>query len=176
MSSGNILFSQELMASLNVQGLCGKLLSGEYSRLIDFKSSIHVRVCLRMFVLCVIGDWKLVISSSSIVRLLLPFGREPFMWSIFIGFLHTFQLILQSKANHLSRKIRPLWNLCLHALMWNIWLERNRRVFEDRCSYIEDFWLSFVRVLGVWAKNRGEFRSYTLVSLITTVHPFFPLK
>lgn len=61
------------------------------------------------------------------------------------AFLETsIQFLYQWNAHHLSGNIRPLWNLCMHALMWTAWLE-NRRVFEDISTHIEDLWsLSFV--------------------------------
>lgn len=59
-----------------------------------------------------------------------------------------------------------VWNLCIHPLVWTIWFEQNRQVFEDISIHIEDLSLFCLRVLGVWAKYCMQFRFFSIESCV----------
>lgn len=40
---------------------------------------------------------------------------------------------------HLKGKAKILWNCAARALLWNIWLERNYGIFEDKSSSFDTF-------------------------------------
>lgn len=146
---GSILFPhKQVWAPLEVQGLVWKVawrreLTANRLQIINLHRSLSPKVC----VMCYRGP-------ETNDHLLVHCPLVATLWKRILYMVHLHwvspetivHFIFQWKANHLSGIIRPLWNLCLHRLMWTIWLERDRRV------------------LGFWAKTRGEFRSYSLVS------------
>lgn len=81
-------------------------------------------------------------------RLMLSFERESCVWVIFIGCFQKQQFIsfVNRKANNLLRKM-PFWNLCLHVLLWTIWLERNWQLTIISTSYQSKLILSSPFVL-----------------------------
>lgn len=58
------------------------------------------------------------------------------------------------------------WVFCLHALIWAIWKERNRRVFENASADLSSVWDSFVYLVSSWSNCDRSFCSYSLVSFL----------
>jgi len=46
-----------------------------------------------------------------------------------------------SQAPYQSKLLNKLWKLIPGLLMWNIWKERNRRIFKDQAQSIEQIWI-----------------------------------
>ncbi|KAM1060262.1 hypothetical protein TB1_024191 [Malus domestica] len=65
-----------------------------------------------------------------------------------------------------GRKAKTLWGSLLMALFWNIWLERNKRVFEDYKGVgVEDLWDRVKHWAALWASVSVEFRDYNFSSI-----------
>ena len=56
-------------------------------------------------------------------------------------------------------KFKCIWRLLLMAVAWSTWLERNKRVFDDRYSSPEEVWNYCVFIVGLWAKALNVFNS-----------------
>ncbi|RXH72538.1 hypothetical protein DVH24_012222 [Malus domestica] len=65
-----------------------------------------------------------------------------------------------------GRKAKTLWGSLLMALFWNIWFERNKRVFEDYKGVgVEELWDRVRHWAALWASVSVEFRDYNLSSI-----------
>ncbi|KAM1375219.1 hypothetical protein ACFX2I_025682 [Malus domestica] len=65
-----------------------------------------------------------------------------------------------------GRKAKTLWGSLLLALFWNIWLERNKRVFEDYKGVgVEELWDRVKHWAALWASVSVEFRDYNFSSI-----------
>lgn len=63
------------------------------------------------------------------------------------NFLFSWRLFLPGKTPS------TIWLLCLHAMIWAIWEERNRGVFENRSGDPSLVWESFLFLVVSWAKK-----------------------
>ncbi|KAM7496664.1 hypothetical protein LguiA_021078 [Lonicera macranthoides] len=45
------------------------------------------------------------------------------------------------------------------AIAWTIWLERNIRFFDDRCSSVVEVWNHSIFLVGLWARALNVFSS-----------------
>ncbi|KAM7530918.1 hypothetical protein LguiB_034328 [Lonicera macranthoides] len=61
-------------------------------------------------------------------------------------------LIIKWHFRQNSKKVKQLWRFSLMAIVWLIWSERNRRVFEDRSNDPIDIWEFSCFLIGMWAK------------------------
>jgi hypothetical protein len=53
-------------------------------------------------------------------------------WLPIISLINIFYLSQKKKKSFKGKKSSRIWNLVPHAIMWNIWRERNGRTFEDK--------------------------------------------
>ncbi|KAM7508704.1 hypothetical protein LguiA_019157 [Lonicera macranthoides] len=75
----------------------------------------------------------------------------PRKWSALL------EIIWQFKQS--GGKVKSTWRITVLAMAWGIWLERNKRLFEDRSSSVGDVW-DYIRFLvGLWAKASRVFDS-----------------
>lgn len=49
---------------------------------------------------------------------------------------------------------RILWRLSLYAGLWKLWVERNNRVFQNKCKHPEEIVRSVVWAVSEWAIRR----------------------
>jgi hypothetical protein len=64
------------------------------------------------------------------------------------------------------KKAKVLWGCSMLAVIWVLWLERNRRIFEDvRGAGLEELWIRVKYVAALGATVSSEFRDYS-ISLI----------
>ncbi|KAM7476006.1 hypothetical protein LguiB_023249 [Lonicera macranthoides] len=68
-------------------------------------------------------------TTDSIIR---ARGAVPSRWAEFI--------VIKWKFRQHGKKIKVLWRFFMMAVAWLVWLERNRRLFEDRWSRSEELW------------------------------------
>lgn len=116
-----------------------------------------------LFTLC---RWKTFLTNSPYLCSLFsnselndhPFFQYPFTWHVWVKLFHLINLswvapfsildlIVCWRSFLLRRKAKKIWNLCLHALPWAVWKERNRRLFKDiygDLASVQDFFLFFV--------------------------------
>ncbi|KAL6286480.1 hypothetical protein ACE6H2_010870 [Prunus campanulata] len=61
-----------------------------------------------------------------------------------------------------GKKALMLWGCLVHSLFWNIWLERNRRIFDD-CSggSVLEVWERVKFGAALWASVTIELRKYS---------------
>ena len=70
--------------------------------------------------------WDKVFELFNIV------GAVPHKWADFV--------IVKWHFNNYNKKISCLWRFAIMAAAWSVWLERNKRIFEDKSSLAEDIW------------------------------------
>ena len=60
------------------------------------------------------------------------------------------------------KKAKILWRCCIMAAAWCLWLERNRRTFEDKFSEIEEIWCRIKSLASLWASTANAFSSFSI--------------
>jgi hypothetical protein len=61
-----------------------------------------------------------------------------------------------------GKKAKILWGSSVLAVIWVIWMERNRRIFEDyRGVGLEELWLRVKYLAALWSSFSVEFRDYS---------------
>jgi hypothetical protein len=71
--------------------------------------------------------------------------------------------LLSGWRNWFGKHDSGVWNLVPSCLMWTLWTERNRRIFEDKSSSMDQLKGTFVNSLFDWARVWGLTQS----SLVT---------
>lgn len=56
---------------------------------------------------------------------------------------------------------RTVWLLCLPAMIWAIWKECNRQVFENLSGDPFSIWESFLFLIVGWVKKVNSFSNYS---------------
>lgn len=46
--------------------------------------------------------------------------------------------------------VRVFWDSLMHAVVWGVWKERNRQLFEEKCIPKEEVIDSIMREMGNW--------------------------
>ncbi|KAM7474964.1 hypothetical protein LguiB_022207 [Lonicera macranthoides] len=52
-------------------------------------------------------------------------------------------------------KARDLWRFAVLAVAWGVWMERNKRTFEEKSSSVEDLWDHTLFLTELWARVSG---------------------
>lgn len=73
--------------------------------------------------------------------------------------------MLETPGNIL-RVGRLLWGFIVHATTWNVWSERNRRIFEDVWSPVEKVWTNNVEDIWQWCFEDVECLGIKLKALL----------
>jgi len=56
-----------------------------------------------------------------------------------------------------GKRVRTLWDCLVHAMFWNLWMERNRRIFQEYAGATsEELWDR----VKFWASVTGHFKDY----------------
>ena len=76
-------------------------------------------------------------------------GAVPYRWADLIQFNWSFG------RNY--NKIKKIWRFSVMAFAWQIWLERNRRIFEDKEKHPEILWSCIISAVRVWARASNIF-------------------
>ena len=71
-------------------------------------------------------------------------GAMPKRWVDVIAIKWSFK-----QSGNMSKCI---WSLMVLAIAWTVWLERNRRIFYDRCNSVEEVWNHSIFLVGLWAR------------------------
>ena len=67
------------------------------------------------------------------------------------------------EALGIGRKAKALWGCLMSAVFWNIWLERNKRIFEDYTGVgVADLWGRVRYWATLWASVSNDFKNYSL--------------
>lgn len=56
-----------------------------------------------------------------------------------------------------------LWRMIVQAVCWTIWLERNRRIFEDKEETVVETWAKLNFMLAWWIVNHKIVRVFFFV-------------
>lgn len=79
-----------------------------------------------------------------IFRLFHCVGAVPKTWADF--------LVIKWKFRKSDKRLKFLWRYSTMATMWQIWLERNRRIFEGKYKTDEDIWSYIKNQIVLWAR------------------------
>lgn len=92
-------------------------------------------------------------------------------WGI-SGVLHfdCVHFVLQWNRLLPGHKRKNLWSLCLCCVIWSLWFERNRVIFESVSPDLDAFFYSLIIVIGVWAKEHLGFSSFSPYDVIYNSH------
>lgn len=74
-------------------------------------------------------------------------------------------MLLSTKFEALGNgtKAKALWGCLVLAVFWNIWLERNKRIFEDYTGVgVSDLWGRVRYWAALWASVSNDFKNYSL--------------
>ena len=107
---------------------CGRLLMTAF--LLWIISCLEVALW-RIGIACVAAVGNLWIISLFIVLQYTLYGSLCFKLSVFSGSCLALEGLLLCWSYRLGKHNSDIWNLIPGFLMWTIWLERNRRCFED---------------------------------------------
>ena len=89
--------------------------------------------------------WVLIFELFGLV------GAFPRRWADFIA--------LKWQFKEGNCKMKGLWRVTALAMTWVVWLERNRRIFEERSSTVAELWNQIRFLVGLWAKASNFFDS-----------------
>lgn len=79
----------------------------------------------------------------------------------------SFQIEVQGFGRDKKRRI--LWSCACLAIVWILWLERNKRIFYGRITDKSLLWDKMVLLASLWAKAAGAFHSISLRDLIRVI-------
>ena len=74
--------------------------------------------------------------------------------------------LLSSWHQWLGKHNSEIWNLVPGCLMWIMWLERNRRSFEDKGKTLEELKILCQRSLMEWSHCWGFTESLSLLEFL----------
>ncbi|KAL5569671.1 hypothetical protein UlMin_026246, partial [Ulmus minor] len=60
-----------------------------------------------------------------------------------------------------NKMAQTLWNCMVFSLLWNIWMERNSRIFEDKESVLEDIYEKAKFSALLWAFTDKSFKGFS---------------
>ena len=58
------------------------------------------------------------------------------------------------------------WSVIVQAMCWTLWLERNRRIFEDIEESLEDVWDRFKFRAAWWVSKHKEFKAFFVSDIV----------
>lgn len=61
----------------------------------------------------------------------------------------------------------------LVAMIWAIWLERNKRIFNNQSSIVNNTWEDICNLTGSWSSNRNLFNNYSLSNIALNIIVFY---
>ncbi|KAB2635258.1 hypothetical protein D8674_025792 [Pyrus ussuriensis x Pyrus communis] len=94
-------------------------------------------------------------------------AKEESVNHIFLHCSYTIQLCTNFEALGIGRKAKALWGCLVLAVFWNIWLERNKRIFEDYTGVgVADLWGRVRYWAAFWASVSNEFKNYSLSHIL----------
>lgn len=95
--------------------------------------------------------WALIFSTFA-VQWVQPEGVLGVLWSWARGWV--------------GKRRRKAWNLALLSLMWLIWLERNRRIFQEVVRSVYWLELRFLHVLCGWVSVQVDPDLFTFLGFL----------
>ena len=98
-------------------------------------------------------DWELVVSYSLLqcIQPCIPRGDRRDHWVM----LGSVAGLLSCWYQWLEKHNSNIWNLIPRYLMWIVWLERNRRSFENRETTLDELKVLCQRSLFEWSRCWG---------------------
>ena len=61
-----------------------------------------------------------------------------------------------------GKKAKVLWRSSILAVIWVVWMERNKQIFEDYKGVgLEELWLRVKYLAALWSSFLVEFRDYS---------------
>lgn len=100
---------------------------------------------------------KITVSQTSLFFFSCPCTKN--LWDFFFGGDGR----INPRENSLWERTQKLWSLNLtragliyrrvavHALIWNVWFERNNRIFEEKSRDVEEVWNRVVKCIWDWS-------------------------
>ena len=69
-------------------------------------------------------------------------------------------------GSHISKRGKVLWRVIVQALCWSLWLERNKRVFEDCHESLEDVWDRVKFRVAWWVSIHKDFKTFPMSDIV----------
>ena len=63
-------------------------------------------------------------------------------------------------GSYISKRGKVFWRVIVQAFCWSLWLERNRRILENREETLEEEWARIKFRVAWWVSNHKEFKSF----------------
>ena len=75
-------------------------------------------------------------------------------------------MLFVGQSFFLNKKGQTLWKVATTATFWAIWLERNKRIFEEVQEFVESIWDRIKLWVTIWLHSCKDFNSilFTLLS------------
>ena len=84
----------------------------------------------------------------------------------------TKDLLTLGQGLSLTKKGKTCWKVAVSATLWAIWLERNKRIFEETEETIESTWNRIRLWVTIWLHVCEDFKSIPFSLLIRDWNPF----
>lgn len=75
-------------------------------------------------------------------------------------------LFASNLGDLLGKRVRIFWNAVIHGICWFVWLERNRRLFENFEESNEQCWEKIKIHISTWIGSHIEFRNVSISDLL----------
>ena len=78
----------------------------------------------------------------------------------------TNELLCLGQGLFLTKKGKVLWKVASIAIFWAIWLERNKRIFEEQEDNLESTWNRIRLWVAIWLYNYKDFKGIPFSLLV----------
>lgn len=114
-------------------------------------------------------------AGESLNHLFLKCTFSRAVWSYFLGNLNIAWVMPREVVdlfgswviNGLGERRRGLWRCLCHAVIWNLWKERNSRIFEETLKPSSEVIDSTIRDVGNWLFASNMFQGLSLMDWLT---------
>ena len=171
---------------------------GEHGVLFPWKGIWAAKASPRVFFFIWIATWGRILTCDNLMRrgyamvnrcclccsngetvdhLLLHCPVAHVVWNFLFRSFHVSWVmprsvkdLLSGWRNWLGKHRSDIWNLAPHRLMWNIWLERNSRTFEDLLCSTDQLIEKFATSLFSWSRVWGLSIASSVADFVVSLH------
>ncbi|PON52587.1 hypothetical protein PanWU01x14_208390 [Parasponia andersonii] len=70
-------------------------------------------------------------------------------------------LLHASGINSKKERRKKLWNAAVIAIFWSIWIERNKRIFDDAKEDLNSIWEKVKYLVALWVYDTRFFKDFS---------------